>query len=202
MPAMYRPVRASRRTGGADGNEILTTAVAAVLTCLLIAEGITILGIGRLLGPHMFIGMALIPPVALKLGSTSYRFVRYYTHSAEYRAKGPPLLPLRLMAPLLVAATIAVFATGVALLLVGHKSATLLFFHKASFIVWGMVFGIHFLAYLPRLLGSLREDWTAARRQAVSGTGIRAMLITAAVGGGGALAVSLLPTIEAWHAAP
>lgn len=190
------------RTGGASGNEILTTAIAAVLTCLLVAEGITILGIGRLLGPHMFIGMALIPPVALKLASTGYRFVRYYTRSEAYRAKGPPLLPLRLLAPVLVAMTIAVFATGVALMLVGHKSDTLLFFHKATFVAWGMVFGIHFLAYLPRLLHSLRDDWTEARRRAVRGSGLRAMLVTAAVGGGGALAVSLLPTIDAWHSGP
>jgi hypothetical protein len=199
---MYRPLRSTQRTGGSEGNEILTTAIGAVLTCLLIAEGLTILGIGSLLGPHMFIGMVLIPPVALKLGSTGYRFARYYTRSDAYRVKGPPLLPLRLLAPVLVAATIAVFASGVALMLVGHKSNILLFFHKASFIVWGMVFGVHFLAYLPRLLSSLRDDWTAARRHAVGGAGLRAMLVTAAVGGGGALAVAFLPTIDAWHAGP
>jgi hypothetical protein len=199
---MYRTPRSAQRSGGVDGNEILTTAVAAVLTCLLVAEGITILGIGSMLGPHMFIGMALIPPVALKLGSTGYRFIRYYAHSAPYRAKGPPLLPLRLMAPALVAATIAVFATGVALLIVGHKPDTLLFFHKLSFILWGALFGVHFLAYLPDLLRSLRSDWTKARRDAVHGAGIRAMLVTAAIGGGGALAVSLLPAIDAWHASP
>ena len=35
------------------------------------------------------IGMVLIPPVALKLGSTGYRFARYYLGSPVYRAKGP-----------------------------------------------------------------------------------------------------------------
>jgi hypothetical protein len=190
------------RTGGAEGNELLTIAIGAVLICLLVAEGITILGIGSLLGPHMFIGMALIPPVLLKLASTGYRFVRYYTHADAYRAKGAPLLPLRLMAPVLVASTIAVFASGVALLLLGHSSDTLLFLHKASFVLWGAVFGIHFLAYLPRLLRSLRADWTATRRHAVGGVDLRAMLVTASVGGGGALAASVLPTIEAWHSAP
>jgi hypothetical protein len=40
-----------------EGNEILTSATAVVLTLLLIAEGITIVLIGDLLSAHMFIGM-------------------------------------------------------------------------------------------------------------------------------------------------
>lgn len=203
----YRPrldaaVRPSRRerTGESAGNEILTSATAAVLTCLLLAEGLTILRLQSLLGPHMFIGLALIPPVLLKLASTGYRFLRYYAGSPAYREKGPPLLPLRLMAPVLVAATIGVFATGVALLAVGHRSGTLLLLHKASFVVWGLVFGIHFLAYLPRVLRSLGADWGAARRQAVGGANLRAMLVASAIGGGMALALALLPAIDAWHA--
>src|SRR6266700_2655738 len=45
---------------------------------------------GRLPGLHMFVGLLLIPPVALKLASTGYRFVRYYTASPAYRRKAPP----------------------------------------------------------------------------------------------------------------
>jgi hypothetical protein len=140
-----------RSLGGVAGNEILTCAVAAVLTCLLLAEGVT-------------------------------------------------LLALRMMAPVLVAATIGVFVTGVALLMEGHKSDTLLLLHKASFIVWGAVFGIHFLAYLPRMLRSLRADWTARRRHAVGGAGVRATLVASALGAGVALALVLLPTIDSWQA--
>jgi hypothetical protein len=47
---------------------------------------------------------------------------------------------------------------------------------------------------------SLRTDWRAARRQAVPGAGIRAMLVGAAVGGGAALALALLPAIHAYAA--
>lgn len=200
-PRLNGAGRLTRRekTGGARGNEILTSATAAVLTCLLLAEGLTILRLQSLLGPHMFIGLALIPPVLLKLASTGYRFARYYAGSSAYRAKGPPLLPLRLMAPVLVASTIGVFATGVALLLVGHRSGTLLLLHKASFVVWGLVFGIHFLAYLPRVLRSLGADWGAARRTAVGGAGPRGMLVASAVGAGLALALALLPAIDAWR---
>jgi hypothetical protein len=168
-PERRRPVRLEThdRFGGTEGNEILTSATAVVLTGLLVAEGLTIVHMGGLVSAHMFIGMVLIPPVLLKLASTGYRFVRYYTGSRVYRAKGPPPLPMRLLAPALVATTLGVFVTGVLLLLAGHKSDTLLLVHKVSFIVWGVVFAVHFLAYVPRVVRSLRADWGAARREAV-----------------------------------
>ncbi len=188
-----------RSLGGGEGNESLPSLVAAVLTVLLVAEGVTILQMGPLLVPHMVIGLALIPLVGLKLGSTGYRFARYYSHSPAYREKGPPLLPLRLLAPLLVAATIGVFASGVALLVYGRKPDTLILLHKVTFIVWGAAFAIHFLAYVPRVLRSLRDDWSARRRSAVGGAGLRATLVGAAFGSGLVLAVALLPTIDAWQ---
>jgi hypothetical protein len=187
------------RFGGAEGNEILTSATAVVLAGLLAVEGYTVVNMRGLVGLHMFIGLALIPPVLLKLASTGYRFVRYYTGSRPYRALGPPVLPLRLMAPVLVASTIAVFLTGVLLLAAGHKSDTLLLLHKVSFIVFGVVFAVHFLAYVPRVVRSLRTDWGTARREAVSGAGLRGMLVAATLGGGGALALALLSVINAWH---
>ena len=197
-----RPSGALRRGrfGGPEGNEILTSAAAVVLVGLLVGEGITIVHMHGLLSAHMFIGLVLIPPLALKLGSTGYRMVSYYAGSRPYRAKGPPLLPLRLMAPVLVASTIAVLASGVLLLAVGHKSSAALTVHKLSFIVFGVLVGVHFLAYLPRVVHSVRADWRAARRQAVPGAGVRGMLVAAAaaVGGGAALALALLPTIHAY----
>jgi hypothetical protein len=186
--------------GGATGNEVLTSAAAIILTGLLIAEGVTIIDMGGLSREHMFIGMALIPPVMLKLGSTGYRFIRYYTRSRAYRAKGPPALPLRLLAPVLVATTIAVFATGVLLVADGHKAGSLLEAHKISFIVWGVVFAVHFLAYAARAMRTVVADWGGARRAAVPGAGLRSLLVAAAVGAGAVLAIALLPEIGQWHA--
>jgi hypothetical protein len=191
--------RRRARFGGAEGNEILTSVTAVVLTGLLAVEGYTVVNMRGLVSLHMFIGLVLIPPVVLKLASTGYRFVRYYTGSRAYRALGPPLLPLRLMAPVLVASTIAVLLTGVLLLAAGHKSDTLLLLHKVSFIAFGVVFAVHFLAYVPRVARSLRTDWGAARREAVPGAGVRGMLLAAALGGGAALALALLPVINSWH---
>src|SRR5690242_13679232 len=71
--------RSSNRSGGVDGNERLTAATAIVLIALLAAEGVTILFLRPLFSAHVFIGMLLIPPVALKLGTTGWRFTRYYT---------------------------------------------------------------------------------------------------------------------------
>src|SRR3954451_14503882 len=187
------------RLGGTDGNEALTGATAAVLTVLLIAEGITIIRMGGLVSVHMFIGMLLIPPVLLKLASTGDRFLRYYAGARPYREKGPPLTALRVLAPVLVVSTVGVFVTGVWLLLLGHRSDQLLMLHKVAFIVFGVVFAIHFLAYLPRVIRSLRADWGAVRRQSVPGAGLRGLLVASSLGGGLALALSLLGAITGWN---
>ena len=172
-----------------EGNASLTRVIGAVLVVLLIAEGITIIRMGGLVSAHMFIGMVLIPPVLLKLGSTGYRFVRYYSGDRAYRAAGPPLLPLRLLAPVLVVTTVVVFVTGVWLLVLGHKSDTLLEVHKVAFIVWGVAFAIHVLAYIPAVVRSFRTDWL----------GPRALLAVGSVGGGAALAIALLAAINGWN---
>ena len=187
------------RLGGTDGNELLTNATAVVLLVLLAALGVTVIHMGGLVSAHMVLGFLLIPPILLKLGSTGYRFTRYYTHAGAYVAKGPPQLPLRLLAPLLVVSTVTVFASGVVLLIDGHKVGWLLEAHKVSFIVWLSVFGVHVLAYLPRVARSLVNDWTPARRSEVPGTGIRAMALATSIGAGAALAVALVPTIDSWQ---
>lgn len=191
---------AQRDSGGVEGNELLTNVTAAVLTALLAALAVTIVHMRGLVTEHMLIGLALIPPVVLKLGSTGYRFIRYYTRSPAYTAKGPPVLPLRLLAPVLVAATLVVFGSGVLLLAVGHKSGTLLEIHKMSFIVWGVVFAVHFLAYTPRVVRSLIAASPTGDRHAVPSGRLRSALVGSSVGGGIALAVALLPAIRGWHA--
>jgi hypothetical protein len=193
--------RTGRRLGGIELNELLTSSAAALLVILLISEGITILDMQGLLGPHMFIGLVLVGPVALKLASTGYRFARYYTAAPVYVAKGPPHIVLRTLAPLLVASTVMIFATGVWLLLLGHHSDRVLMLHKVAFIVWSGVFAVHFLAYLPRAARSLRGAWTTSpsRPPRAPGRGIAALLVAISLCAGLVLALVLLGHIGAWH---
>ncbi len=59
-----------------ESNARLTGSAAAVLLLLLAIEGVTVLRVRALLTLHVFIGMLLVPPVLLKVGSTTWRFVR------------------------------------------------------------------------------------------------------------------------------
>ncbi|HEY2072595.1 MAG TPA: hypothetical protein VGG88_03365 [Gaiellaceae bacterium] len=172
--------------GGPERNERLTAASGAALFLLLAAEGVTILFIRPLLSAHVFIGMLLIPPVALKLGSTGWRFVRYYRGAREYVAKGPPLLPMRLLAPLVVGSTLAVFATGVALLVLGPRGGIVLTLHKASFIVWIAVTGVHVVAYVWRVPRIARADWRPW------------ILVAGALAAGVALALATIDLASPW----
>jgi hypothetical protein len=199
-PATERGHRPGRRRS-IEVNELLTSSAAALLVILLIAEGITILDMRGLLGPHMFIGLVLIGPLGLKLASTGYRFVRYYTGAPAYVAKGPPHVALRALAPLLVACTLMIFTTGVWLLVLGHRSDQVLMLHKVSFIVWSGVFAVHFLAYVPRAAGSLRGAWATRRadRPRTPGRGLTAALAITSLCAGLGLALVLLAHIGAFH---
>jgi hypothetical protein len=192
--------RAAPRTGGVAGNARLTAAVAVALLILLAAEGVTIPFIGQLLGPHMFIGLLLIPPVALKLASTGYRFARYYTNDQPYVQKGPPPLILRVLAPGVVLTTIAVFGTGVALLFAGPPSSTLIFAHKASFIAWIALMALHVLGHLLELPSLASADWRrhGPREARLAGAGMRASLLAAAIAGGVALGFLALSVGKPW----
>jgi hypothetical protein len=172
------------RLGGTAGNRLLTSTTALVLAALLAAESVTILWLGTLRTEHMFIGLVLIGPVALKLASTGYRFARYYTRAPRYRAEGPPVLALRVLAPVLVATTLLIFASGVLLVIIGHRSCLVLELHKVAFIVWSGCFGVHFLCTF-RAPGA--HSRRACARQAPSARPARAsrgLLLGAALGGG------------------
>ena len=125
----------------------------AMLLILLAVEGFTILRIGRLLTLHFFLGMLLLGPVTLKAGSVIYRFARYYTGSELYRRKGPPAPLLRLLGPVIILLTAAVFGSGVmlAVAVAGPGQGPWLLLHRASFILWFGAMTIHVLAYVPRL---------------------------------------------------
>jgi hypothetical protein len=201
------PLAASRRRGGrlfgggASGNEQLTAATGVVLLVLLAALGVTIVRIGGLLNEHMFLGMLLLGPVALKLSSTGYRFARYYTSNPRYRAKGPPPAIMRAIAPVVVISTVVVFASGVALLFVGPGSrGTLLPLHKVSFIVWIAFTALHVLGHLAELPAALRASGGSGRPwdDLGAGRGGRALSLAGALVGGLVLALAFESRFGVW----
>jgi hypothetical protein len=184
--------------GGTEGNARLTATTGVVLLALLAVEGVTILAIRQLLSLHVFIGLLLIPPVALKLGVTGYRFVRYYTRDLEYVRKGPPMLLMRmLVAPGLVVATFGVFATGVALLIIGPGGGMVLGLHKASFVVWGVAFALHVLVYALRVPRLVAADWGRGTR--TTGAVLRVGILAVSLVLGSTIAVAALPAAGPWH---
>jgi hypothetical protein len=177
---------ARTRSGGSSGNEQLTAIVATVLIVLLLVEGATLLQLRSLLTVHAFVGMLLIPVVALKVGSTGWRMLRYYRGGEEYVRRGPPHIALRaLVGPVLVVSTILVLATGVALLVLDQTQGTLVGLHKAGFVVWAGAFGVHVLAHILKLPRAL-----SAR---LPGAALRIVLVVGTLSAGAAIAVATLP---------
>jgi hypothetical protein len=183
--------------GGSEGNARLTGTTGLVLLVLLAVEGVTILSIRQLLSVHVFVGLLLIPPVALKLSVTGYRFVRYYLRAPEYVRKGPPLRLMRLLiAPGLIAATLVVFGTGVALLVVGPDGGIVLGLHKVSFFVWLGAFGVHVLVYALRVPRLVAADWGRGPR--TSGVVLRIGTVALALVLGLTVALAALPAAGQW----
>jgi len=200
-PRSAWPSAAELTGGGTTGNERLTAATGALLLVLLAVIGVTIIALRPLLWVHLFVGMLLIGPVALKLGSTGYRFVRYYTRNPRYRSKGAPPLALRLIAPIIVISTVVVLGSGVALLFAGPASrGTLLPIHKLSFVIWLAFTGIHVLAHLPSVGRALRGDYARPARWSPEETGRlgRALSLGGALAAGIVLAILVIPQFGPW----
>ena len=178
-----------RILGGSDGNEQLTAIVATLLLVLLAVEGATLLNIRSLLTAHVFVGVLLIPVVAVKLGSTGWRMLRYYLGADEYVRRGPPHLVLRaIVAPVIVASTIVLFGSGVGLLVLGQREGALVGLHKASFLVWFGATTVHVLTRILRL--------PLAIRRPSPGLALRLGLVGASLVTGLALATVSLPAVD------
>jgi hypothetical protein len=186
---------------GVESNARLTAATAVVLLILFAVEGATLLGIRAHLDVHVFIGMLLIPPVLLKIGSTTWRFARYYSGSPPYRHKGPPPALLRLLGPVLVVLTVILLTSGVALVLVPHAlGGRLLLIHKASFFVWFAAMTIHVIGHIIETAKLAPLDLGRRTRVQVAGASARQWSLVAALAVGCVLGVVMLgPTTTYLH---
>lgn len=164
-----------------DGNDRLTAAVGVLLLVPIVVELATILlGVHTFMSLHVFVGLALIPPVLLKLGSTGWRFLRYYTGSRAYVAHGPPRLAMRLLAPLLVAATVVLFGSGVAMgILHGHALQIARRLHGPSSVIWLVLIAVHVVVYLRRALIDSSGDLRPTTRSRAPGATWRSSALIA-----------------------
>jgi hypothetical protein len=181
------------RASSPDGNERLTSSTGLVLLVLLAVETLTTLVLGTYLNVHLFLGLLLLPPLALKLASTGWRFARYYTRDVDYVRAGPPRMLMRVLAPLLVASTLALFGTGVAMIVVGHRGGQLRTLHTFSFVAWGVLIAVHVLAYLTRVLRDGTMDWRRSAVDVVAGVRSRRAVLVGALLAGVVLAAATLP---------
>lgn len=195
------------RTGGPAGNARLTAWTGLVLLVLLAIEGATLLDVGGLISWHIIVGLLLIPPALLKVGTTGWRIVRYYTGHAEYRQAGPPQAVLRALGPLVVLFTLLVLATGLLLTIDGPTQrdtgvlglpVSAMFLHKASFFVWLVVMTVHVLA---RTVSATKiVSGRVVSGASVAGRGTRCVVLLGMAASSVVLAVLLAgPWISQWQ---
>ena len=186
-------------SGRGRANTRFTALTAVVLLVLLAAEGFTILRVGRLLTPHVFIGMLLVPPVLLKMGSTIWRFSQYYLGSEEYRRKGPPVLVLRILGPVVIILTTVVFATGIALLLGPHSIRfQMLRLHQISFVLWFGAMTLHVVGHIAETARVAPRDWMHRTRRQVDGAEARQWALSISLVLGLVLAIAVVPQVGPW----
>lgn len=185
---------------GVVGNERMTALAGAVLLVLILVELVTSASLRTLLSAHVFVGVLLVGPLAVKLGSTGYRFLRYYTRSPAYLRRGPPRLVLRILAPLLIATTLVVIGSGIGLVVTGPVQAGLLLpLHNISVLFWFSMIAIHIFAYIWRTPHLVADDWRKhSGRNLAPGRGLRMGVNLGALLVGAVAAILLFPSAAPW----
>jgi|SRR6266576_3546941 len=178
------------RDPGVEANARLTGYLGVVLVVLLAAELVTGLRFRQLLPAHAVIGFVLLPPVLLKLASVGYRFARYYTGDARYRAAGPPRLAMRLLGPVIVLLTVVVLGTGIELWVFGYRFGFIWVpVHHFSAYLWFLTMAVHVVNYLKQAPELAAADW----RDHLRGAFTRRSLVAGSLVAGAALAIAMLP---------
>jgi hypothetical protein len=182
------------------GNERLTALAGGVLLVLFVIELVTVPNLRTLLSVHVLVGVLLVGPLAVKLGSTGYRFLRYYTGLPAYVRKGPPHLPLRLLAPLFVVATLVMIGSGIGLVVTGPLyPGPLLLIHGLSTLLWLPLIAIHVFAYLRRVPRLVADDWSKpSGRNLAPGRGLRLGVNVGVLLLGAFAAILVLPVAAPW----
>ena len=184
---------------GVEANARITAVTGALLFVALAVEGVTILRVHDLLGPHVFVGMVVTALVVLKLGSTGYRFARYYAGAPAYVEKGAPHPILRVIGPFVVLTSVAVVGTGVVLVLGGEGARDpWLGLHKASFIAWFVLMAIHVVGHLRETASLTADEIGLDEKRPVPGRGSRVALLVVTLAVGIASGLAALDWASSW----
>lgn len=188
------------RSTTVDRNERMTAIAGAVLFILIIVELFITANLHGLISEHIFVGVLLAGPLVVKMFSTGYRFLRYYTKSRDFVKKGPPNILLRLLAPLLVVITILVFVSGFGLAFVGPAHMGLfLKVHAASVALWLPLLAVHVYAYIRKVPGLIASDWTRKSNDRVPGRKGRLLINISSLIVGGIAATIMIPVSAPWQ---
>ncbi len=105
-----------------------------------------------------------------------------------------------MLAPGVVLTTLALFGTGVALLIAGPPSNTLIFAHKLSFIAWVALMTLHVLGHLLEVPALATADWrrTGPPEARLAGAGLRTLSLATAILAGVAVAVLTFSAAQPW----
>jgi hypothetical protein len=197
-------------SGGPAGNARLTAWTGLLLLVLFLVELVTLLSLDSLLSWHVAVGVLLVPPALLKTATTGWRIIGYYTKRPAYHRAGPPPMLLRLLGPLVVLFTLAVLGSGLALIAVGPTGSrtpfmSLLGFdvsaltvHQGTFVLWGVVTGLHTLARLVPAWRIVSSKATPAGR--VPGRVPRGAVFIATLAVAGVATAILLGPASPWFA--
>jgi hypothetical protein len=181
-----------------DGNERLTSLVAAVLLILLFLVGLTVPVANAQTRLHVFLGVVVIPPVLMKVASTSWRFIKYYAGNFSYRRKGLPVLLLRLLGPVLVVVTLIMLFSGVGLVIGAPRSLhpRLSQIHHASFLLWFVITAVHVVGHLEETVSVAPRDFIRGARRRVRGSALRSWTTLASIAVGLACGWAILPYVS------
>lgn len=159
------------------GNARLVAISGAALLVLLPIPYGSALALDLLWRVHYFSGLLLLPLLAVKLGATGWRALRYYTGDPAYRADGAPHPMPRLTAPILVASTGVLFGSGVVMMLGADRFGPWSTIHNGAAVIFTGALGLHLLAHLwdtpaevaadaaPALVRGAHRDVPGARRR-------------------------------------
>jgi hypothetical protein len=186
---------------GVAANERLTAMAGAALLVVFVVELATLSNLGTLLSVHVFVGVLMAGPLAVKLGSTGWRFVRYYTGNPAFVRHGPPPLPMRLLAPLVVASTLAVVASGFALVVTGPASpGPFVALHVISFLVWMPAIAIHVAGHFLEVPRLIAKDCRRGAPDPAPGRRLRPGVTLGTLAAGAIAALLLSPVAAPWTA--